>query len=155
MVTLLLIYLGTSILFSLMPTPIYIPTKYPKVPFSLTPSRHLLILVFLIIVILTGVRWYLTLVLICISLMTSDVEHLCINLLVIFIFLLEKCLFRSFVHFNGVLCFLAVQLYEFFITFRCQSLTRYIFAHISFQFLGCVFILLIVSYALQNFLSLI
>ena len=47
-----------------------------RVPFALHPHQHSLFLVFLMITILTGVRWYLTVALICISLMTSDVEHL-------------------------------------------------------------------------------
>jgi hypothetical protein len=46
-----------------------------RVPFSPYPYQHLLLLVFLIMTILTGVRWNLSVILICISFIARDGEH--------------------------------------------------------------------------------
>ena len=76
-------------------------------PFFPQPHQHLSLLIFLIIAILTGVRWYLIVVLIHISLKISDTEYL-------FIDLLFKCLLWKNVYSDPLLIF---QIKFFFFLF--------------------------------------
>ena len=118
---------------------------------------YLLFTYFLMMAILSRIphRWYLIVLFLCMLLIISSVELLLLCLLSIYMSSLEKYLFRSSAHFLiGLVAFLVLSCMNLYLL-EINPLSVVSFVIIFSHYEGCLFTFLILSFPVQELLSLI
>ena len=90
-------------------------------------------------------------ILICISLITNDVEHVCMCVLAICMSSLEKYVLKSFVHFKIALFFLLLSCTNSLYILDTSPLSDIRFANTFSSSLGWIFNFMMVLFAAQKF----
>ena len=143
-------FLRNTKLFSRAAAPFYIFTSNGwslQILHILRDTCYFLFFCLFTMVILVGVKRCL-MVLICVSQMTNDVEHLFICLLTIFISSLEKFLVKPFDHFSTWVVFFLLFSCKISLYIQYTSLLLDIwFAYVFSHSVGCLFSFLMVSFA--------
>ena len=129
-------------------------------PYSPPPCEDFLFGACWMLATVTGVRWYVMAVWICISLTISDVEHLFRCLIAICLSSSEKEVYSDVLPIFRLGCWLVgwlvgfspTELYELFIHLDSPLLSHFTCRY-CVPFLGCLFVLLMVSFAVRKLWS--